>query len=57
MDMIMVDVTDIECEEGDEAIVFGSTNTAEDLSAAINSIPYELLTAISQRIKRVICRK
>lgn len=58
MDMIMVDVTDIECEEGDEAIVFGvSDNTAEELSAAINSIPYELITGISQRVKRVICRK
>lgn len=56
MDMIMVDVTDIVCEEGDEAIVFGATNTAEDLSAAINSISYELLTAISQRVKRVVCR-
>jgi alanine racemase len=57
MDMIMVDVTDIECEEGDEVIVFGRNPTAEELAKAIHSIPYELLTAISQRIKRVICRK
>lgn len=57
MDMIMVDVTNIECEEGDEAIVFGSIVTAEELSAADNSISYELITGISQRVKRVICRK
>lgn len=57
MDMIMVDVTHIECEEGDEAIVFGTSSTAEELSAAINSISYELISAISQRVKRVICRK
>lgn len=53
MDMLMVDVTDIDCEEGDEAIIFGKEHTAEELSAAIHSIPYELITAISQRIKRV----
>ncbi len=57
MDMIMVNVTNIDCEEGDEAIVFGCSNTAEELSAAINSISYELITSVSQRIKRVICRK
>lgn len=54
MDMIMVDVSAIQCEEGDEVIVFDKNSTAETLSAAINSIPYELLTAISQRIKRVV---
>jgi alanine racemase len=57
MDMIMVDVSNIECEEGDEVIVFGTTTTAEKLSNAINSISYELLTAISQRVKRVVHRK
>lgn len=57
MDMIMVDVTEIDCREGDEAIVFGPLNSAEELSAAISSIPYELITAISQRIERIVCRK
>jgi len=57
MDMIMVDVSSIDCEEGDEVVVFGNNPTAEELSAAINSIPYELLTAVSQRVKRIICRK
>lgn len=57
MDMLMVDITDIDCQEGDEAIVFGKSTTAEELSAAIHSIPYELISAISQRIKRKIIRK
>lgn len=57
MDMIMVDVTNIDCKEGDEAIVFGTSVTAEELAGAINSISYELITGISQRVKRVICRK
>ena len=53
MDMIMVDVTNIECEEGDEVVLFDRENTAEDFSKAGNTIPYELLTAVSQRVKRV----
>lgn len=57
MDMIMVDITNIDCEEGDEAIIFGTSSTAEELSAAVNSISYELISAISQRVKRVISRK
>lgn len=57
MDMIMVDISTISCEEGDEVIVFGNNPTAEELSNSVNSIPYELLTAISQRVKRVTCRK
>ena len=57
MDMIMVDVTEIPCEEGDEVIVFGETHTAEDLASSAKTISYELITSISQRVKRVICRK
>ncbi len=52
MDMIMVDVTGIECNEGDEVIVFGQGHSAEDLSARTHTITYELLTGISQRVKR-----
>lgn len=57
MDMIMVDITHIDCKEGDEAIVFGPSASAEKLSAAIQSISYELITAVSQRVKRIVCRK
>lgn len=54
MDMVMVDVTDIECEEGDEVIVFGKDNTAADFALTSNTISYEIITAISQRVKRKI---
>ncbi|MGM5469083.1 alanine racemase [Flavobacteriaceae bacterium LMO-SS05] len=54
MDMIMVNVTDIECNEGDEVIIFGENPTAEDLATTTKSISYEIITAISQRVKRVI---
>ncbi|WP_445737993.1 alanine racemase [Mariniflexile sp.] len=53
MDMIMVDVTNIDCKEGDEVIVFGPSNTAENLSETASTISYELITAISQRVKRI----
>ena len=56
MDMIMVDITPISCKEGDEVIVFGPQHSAENLAESINSISYELLTSVSQRVKRVFCR-
>lgn len=54
MDMIMVDITGIDCEEGDEVIIFDGSHTAEHLANAANTISYELVTAISQRVKRII---
>lgn len=54
MDMMMVDVTGIECKEGDEVIVFGKHNSAEHFASQANTISYEVLTAISQRVKRVL---
>ncbi|APX98979.1 alanine racemase [Lacinutrix venerupis] len=56
MDMIMVDVTNIACQESDEVIVFGPQHSAEDLAESINSISYELLTSVSQRVKRTFYR-
>lgn len=56
MDMIMIDVTAIDCQEGDEVEIFGNTINAETLSEKVHSISYELLTAIGQRVKRVIHR-
>ncbi len=53
MDMIMVDVTNITCNEGDEVIVFGKKPTAEHLAETANTISYELITSISQRVKRI----
>lgn len=54
MDMIMVNVTGIDCEEGDEVIIFDAHNTANNLAQRANTISYELITAISQRVKRII---
>ena len=53
MDMIMVDITDIDCKEGDEVIIFGKSPTASEFSESANTISYEILTAISQRVKRL----
>ena len=52
MDMIMVDVTDIDCEAGDTVTVIGPDASAEDLANAAGTISYELITALSQRIQR-----
>ncbi|MCF7567298.1 alanine racemase [Sabulilitoribacter arenilitoris] len=53
MDMIMINITNIECKEGDEVVVFDVNYTAEDLAETVNSISYELITSISQRVKRI----
>jgi alanine racemase len=54
MDMLMVNVTDIACAEGDAIFIYRDQAHIEDLAAKQNTIPYELLTAISQRIGRKI---
>ena len=56
MDMVMVDVTEIECHEGDEVLIFGKSPTANEFASTVNSISYEIITAISQRIKRIFIR-
>lgn len=54
MDMIMIDVTTINCKEGDEVIIFGDHQNAAQFANATNTISYEVITAISQRVRRVI---
>ena len=53
MDLCMVDVTNIPCQEGDEVEVFGTNIRVEEVAERINTIPYEVLTSISQRVKRI----
>ncbi len=53
MDMIMVNITNIDCNEGNEVIIYDNKNTAIPFSNAVGSISYEIITATSQRIKRV----
>ncbi|HLV13600.1 MAG TPA: alanine racemase [Xanthomarina sp.] len=56
MDMIMVDVTDIACNEGDEVVIFGKEPNASQFAERVNSISYEIITAISQRVKRMVIK-
>jgi len=53
MDMCMLDITGIDAKIGDEVIVFNDLLTIADLAGQIGTIPYEILTNISQRVKRV----
>ncbi len=53
MDVCMIDVTDIDCKEGDQVIIFGNDLPVTVLSDAIGTIPYEILTGISTRVQRV----
>lgn len=53
MDVCMVDVTDIPCQEGDTAIIFGPQLPPAVLADAIGTIPYEILTGVSPRVRRV----
>lgn len=53
MDMCMIDVTSIDCAEGDEVIIFETNDQIIKLSRAMDTIPYEVLTGISSRVKRV----
>lgn len=53
MDVCMVDVTDIDCDEGDTAVIFGDDLPVTALSDAIGTIPYEVLTGVSPRVKRI----
>lgn len=53
MDMCMVDVTGIACNVGDLAVVFDAKHPVAEVAQAMGTIPYEVLTGISQRVKRV----
>ena len=53
MDMAMLDITGIDANEGDDVIVFGQHPSINDVAAAAETIPYEILTSISTRVKRI----
>jgi alanine racemase len=57
MDMLMVDVSEIKCKEGDSVIIFGKNPSVSYIAKQLNTIPYEILTAISQRVKRIFYRE
>lgn len=57
MDMMMVDVTGISCEEGDEVILFGDNPSLHDVAKKCDTITYEILTSISSRVKRIYLKE
>lgn len=53
MDMTMIDITGVEAKEGDEVIIFGDALPIQQVAESIGTIPYEILTNTSERVKRV----
>ncbi len=53
MDMLMIDVADFPVQEGDEVILFNSNPTLQQFADYCGTIPYEVLTSISRRVKRI----
>jgi alanine racemase len=53
MDICMIDVTDVAVEEGDTAVIFGENPAINQLAEQLGTIPYEILTSISPRVKRI----
>ena len=53
MDMCMLDITDVPAKEGDEVIVFGPDLPVSEMARQLETIPYEVLTNVSRRVKRV----
>ena len=53
MDMCMVDITGLNINEGDEVVIFESIEDIENISRILGTIPYEIFTGISRRVKRV----
>ena len=57
MDICMIDVTDAPCKVGDAVEIFGENITVMELAERLDTIPYEILTSVSQRVKRVYYRE
>ena len=57
MDMTMIDVTRASASEGDDVVIFGASVPITDLAGRIGTIPYEILTGVSERVKRVFFKE
>lgn len=53
MDMTMIDITGVDAKAGDEVIIFGDAMPIQQVAESIGTIPYEILTNTSERVKRV----
>lgn len=57
MDMCMIDVSDVEAGVGDRVEIFGENNPVQTIADVLETIPYEIFTSVSQRIKRIYYRE
>lgn len=57
MDITMIDLTDIEAQEGDTAIIFGEELSVSEIAEKLGTIPYEIITSVATRVKRVYYRE
>ncbi|WP_306352093.1 bifunctional UDP-N-acetylmuramoyl-tripeptide:D-alanyl-D-alanine ligase/alanine racemase [Flavobacterium sp. '19STA2R22 D10 B1'] len=57
MDMMVVDISTIDCQESDTVIVFGTTPRVTEIAETVGTIPYEILTSISHRVKRIFYKE
>lgn len=57
MDACMIDVTDVDCKVGDTVEIFGPSAPVQRLADVLDTIPYEVLTSVSERVKRVYYRE
>lgn len=57
MDACMIDVTDVDAKEGDKVVVFGDELSVSELSERLKTIPYEIMTSVSPRVKRIYYRE
>ena len=57
MDLTMIDVTGIDCQEDDTAVLFDDNHPIEIIAEACDTIPYEIMTRISQRVKRIYVKE
>ena len=53
MDMCMIDLTDVPAQEGNEVEIFGKQHPIDVMASCLDTIPYEILTSVSLRVKRV----
>ena len=57
MDVCMIDVTDIDCKPGDRVEIFGEQLPVTEIAEKLDTIPYEILTSVSTRVKRIYYRE
>jgi alanine racemase len=57
MDMCMLDITGVEAKVGDTVTIFGEDPTVTEMASILDTIPYDIMTSVPRRIKRMIIRK